>query len=155
MTVRLSMCVFIHTQRTRVKDFLSLGQEAPLGSPERGRISVSSGSPVFQASCPTASSPHRNMSSPAPRRWPDRFLVRQDHDTRPPSGCCHFAHSDMPATRNTLLTSPYTVPHRPPIFSCISSSPLQKQAVVGNLLRERMFKDIGRLRIDSSLIQKL
>jgi hypothetical protein len=36
MIVRLSMCVFIHTQRAGVKDFLSLGQEAPLGSPERG-----------------------------------------------------------------------------------------------------------------------
>jgi len=36
MTVRLSMCVFIHTQRAGVKNFLSLGQEAPLGSPERG-----------------------------------------------------------------------------------------------------------------------
>ena len=36
MIVRLSMCVFIHTQRAGVKDFLSLGQEAPLGSPQRG-----------------------------------------------------------------------------------------------------------------------
>ena len=61
MIVRLSMCVLIHTHWAEVKDFLSRGQESPLGFPQRG--------------CGMAAKGHQALS-----RWGDRIVGKVAED---------------------------------------------------------------------------